>query len=100
MDSPFAPILGANKVFTGVTTSTNQALTGVPTGIAFTMELQNDGYATIYFHWGIGTQTATAASYPVLPGQSKIVQCAPGTNNVAAFATALTSGHATPGNGR
>lgn len=77
----------ATAALTATTTSSNAA---IPSN-AQVLEIQNAGDAVVFVRWGIGTQTAVTTDYPVLPGQSKVVTCEIGNNNVAVIAASGTN---------
>ena len=95
MDRPFRPFATATLAVTATTT---------PATIredAPMLEIQNDGGTVAFVRWGRGTQTATTADYPILPGQSKIVLCNTGCTNFAAICPAggATTLYVTSGEG-
>ena len=91
---PFRPF--ATATIAASTTSANASISTR----AVTLEIQNDGLVTCFVRWGVGTQTAVTTDYPILPGQSKIVTCETGNNNVAVItSTGTTTVYVSSGEG-
>lgn len=81
----FYPLNNLSQTITVTGSSVATALTEVsnqvPGGMNVTYEVQNAGSATIFLAWGASTiSTATTTGYPVLAGQSKVIDI---PNNVA-----------------
>lgn len=77
----------ANYTVSATTTSANQVVTQPSTGpAASVIEVSNNATGVAFVAWnstaGTGA-TATTASYPILPGQTKLVNCGMAVQNVA-----------------
>jgi hypothetical protein len=97
---PFAP---ASNTATSTHTCTN-ASSRVAVAVTITgqtqIELQNAGTATTFWATGDVTVTASAASYPVFAGHSKLITVTTGVTHIACFASSGShTGYATIGLG-
>lgn len=91
LDVPLTPLPGAGQSISATTTSASVTLNAV--GAAATrVEIVNSGTTPVAVRIGAGAQTAVAADYVILGGQSRIISKAPGNDTVAAI---MLSGTAT-----
>lgn len=86
-DPVFAPMLGTTKTITTVTlgTAVSANWTGdqFNTADAAVMEVFNPLTAIVFVAWGLGSATATAASYPVPGPGTRRFQCGPNVDTVS-----------------
>jgi len=82
--NPFHPGNPSQTITVG-TSSAATALNGSTNNMRLAVELQNAGSAVVFVEFGYssGVTATVAASYPILPGQSKLVTIPAGTTHVA-----------------
>ena len=85
--SAFGFVTGSTQTLAVTTTSANTVLGAAATGV---LQIANPGPAVAFVAIGTNAQTATSASYPVLPGATVVINGASATN-IAAVTLAGTA---------
>jgi hypothetical protein len=86
------------KIISASTTSSSVTFTNVAQEDS-DMEIQNAGSVTAFLRWGTSAQTAVVTDYPLLAGQSKLINKGLATIVAAITATGTATIYVTEGKG-
>lgn len=87
MSMPFAPTYGQTKTLNA---STSSSSVNIQTGQK-QMYVANEGTVTVFIKSGVGSQTADATDFPLLPGQAEVLTKGHSHDTVAAVTASGTA---------
>lgn len=93
--NPFNPQIGGNQVVTPAAASASVSINKDRNCVRFA----NSGANICHVRIGEGTQTASTADTPVLPGESLVLRKSQSADTVAHISAAGTTLHIQPGEG-
>lgn len=94
--SAFAFTAGSTQAIAATTTSANMVLGAAATGV---LQIANTGTVVAFIALGTSAQTATTASYPILPGATVVISGGSATNIAAMTATGTATLYVSRGTG-